>query len=69
MKKIKINKIVLCCMLFACPFLAMADDLDDGNGDVNDVAAAPINDYIPLMALTAVCFGYYLIQKQTMKEV
>jgi hypothetical protein len=70
MKNIKFKKIVLFCMLFACPFAAMADDIDGGNGDgdVQDVPGAPIDDYIPLAFVAAIALSYKLVQKNTVKN-
>lgn len=67
MKNIKLKKIVLFCMLFACPFAAMADDIDGGNGDgdVQDVPSAPIDDYIPLVFVAAIALSYKLLCKKT----
>lgn len=64
MKNRKLNKIVLCCLLFVSPFLSMADDIGDGNGDgdVNDnTPAAPIDAYVPLLFLAATGLGYVLL--------
>lgn len=69
MKNLKLNKIVLCCMLFVSPFLAMANDIDDQDGDVQDVPAAPINDYIPMALMVAVGLSYVLLtKKKTVKN-
>ena len=55
-------------MLFVSPFLAMADDIDDGNGngdvDDNAIPTAPIDDYAPLLVLGALALGYAVIHKK-----
>lgn len=53
----KINKIIFFCFLFSSSFTAMADDIDNsssGNGDVQDVVAAPIDDYLPLIFMAGI---------------
>jgi hypothetical protein len=70
MKNSKLNKIVLFCMLLATPFSAMANDIDDGNGngDVQDIpAAAPIDDYLPLAFIAAIGMSYILLRKKSIK--
>lgn len=67
MKNNKLNKIVFFCMLIAVPFSAMADDIDNGNGngDVQDVPAAPIDDYIPFAVICAIGVGYLALGKKS----
>ena len=70
MKYNKIIKVLFCVFFFAMPLLVNAnDDLDDGNGngDVGDNPAAPINDYIPVALLAAAGLGYVLLRKKTTK--
>ena len=70
MKNRKINKIFICFMLFLSPFLSMADDIGDGNdgGDVIDtVPVAPIDNYIPLVVVAAIGFGYAVIRRRNVR--
>lgn len=80
MKKLR-NNLIIVIMLLTLHFSSNAQGnpsdpsldpgLDAGNpgNPGNDPGAAPINDYITLMALTAVCFGYFLTQKRTKNGV
>lgn len=67
MKNNKLNKIVFFCMLMAVPFSAMADDIADGNGngDVQDTPAAPIDDYLPFAVICAIGVGYLAVRKKS----
>jgi hypothetical protein len=69
MKNNKLTKIVLFCLLFASPFVAMADDIDDGNGDgdVQDIPTAPIDDYLALAFVAAIGISYVLLRKKSIK--
>ena len=69
MKTNKIIKVLFCLVLFASPIIANADDIDDANGtgDVNDTAAAPIDDYIPVALIAAAGLGYMLLRKKVVK--
>ena len=55
-------------MLFVSPFMAMADDIGDGNGtgdvDDNAIPVAPIDDYAPLLVLGALVVGYTVTNKK-----
>lgn len=69
MKNLKLTKIVLFCILFASSFTAMADDIDNGNGDgdVQDVPGAPIDEYIPLAFVAIIGISYILLRKKSIK--
>lgn len=66
MKNRKIYKIAIICMLMFSSFSAMADDIDDGNGngDTVDVVAAPIDNYVPLAFIIATGLSFILICKK-----
>lgn len=70
MKNLKLTKIVLFCMLFASPFTAMADDIDNANGDgnVQDIPAAPIDDYVPMAFIAIIGMSYLLIGKKSINN-
>lgn len=66
MKRDKIIKIVIMALLLTLPEITFADDLGNGNsgGDVQDVSAAPISDYIPLAALGGLAVGFCLLRRK-----
>ena len=66
MKNNKLNKIVFFCLMLAVPFSAMADDIDNGNGDVQDVAA-PIDNYLSFAIIAAIGIAYIIIQKKSVR--
>ncbi len=70
MKTNKLIKVLFCLALFASPIIALADDIDDGNGngDVQDTPAAPIDDYIPVALMAAAGLGYIALRKKTSAE-
>ena len=66
----KINnmyKVLVCVMLFLSPLAVSADDLTDGNGDVEDVPAAPISDYAPLLLIAGLAIGYSFLRKRSVQ--
>lgn len=70
MKIVKIIKVVVFTMLFTFPLCVSADDLNDagnGNGDVQDVPAAPISDYTPLLVCGAVVLGFALLTQKKVR--
>ena len=66
MKYNKIIKVLFCVFFFVMPLLVKADDLDDGNGngDVGDNPAAPIDNWIPFMILIAIALVFYYTSKR-----
>ncbi len=68
MKTNKIIKTIFCLALFASSLIATAqDDLDNGNGDVSDTPAAPIDGYIPLLLLMRLIIAYIVLIKSKNK--
>ena len=68
MKTNNIFKVLFCFMILLSPIIANADDLDNGNPDVEDVPAAPIDDYIPAALIAAAGLGYMLLRKKAVNE-
>lgn len=64
MKITTIFKILVCIILLATPIITNANDLNDGNGDVDDTTVAPISDYAPVLTLLAVTIAYRTFRKK-----
>lgn len=56
-------------ILLTLNFTAIAQDVDPDDPLSEDPGAAPIGDYVPLMIVTAVGLGYFLIRKKHAKHV
>jgi hypothetical protein len=66
MKTNKIIKTIFCLALFASSIIANAqDDLGggNGNGDVLDNPAAPIDSYLYVLAIVGLFMAYKLFKK------
>lgn len=67
MKINNISKLIVCTLLFLSPLTMSADDITDQEGDVEDVPAAPISDYAPVLLLGSVVVGYSLLRKRSVQ--
>lgn len=67
--KNKLRKSILFLVLLALPFSTFADDIDNGNGngDVQDVTAAPIDTYIPIAIITVLIFSYIILHRRKIR--
>ena len=67
----KINKIIFFCMLLLTSFKAMADDIDNsttGNGDVQDVVTAPIDNYLAIVIIAAIGLSFIFLRPKSIKR-
>ena len=67
MKINNISKLLVCTLLFLSPLTMSADDITDQEGDVEDVPAAPISDYAPVVLLGALALGYSFLRKRNVQ--
>ncbi|MFT7351141.1 MAG: hypothetical protein ACI9XR_000876 [Flavobacterium sp.] len=68
MKTNKIIKTIFCLALFASSLIATAqDDLGNGNGDVLDTPAAPIDRYLPFLLLIGLIIAFIVYKKSKNK--
>lgn len=64
MKKCKLTGILL--VIFCLNSLTIfAQEATDFNDDVEDVPAAPIDNWIPYAIVLVIVFGYRIVQKNT----
>ena len=64
MKKYKLTGVLL--FIFCLNSLTIfAQEATDFNDDVEDVPAAPIDNWIPFAILIAIGFGYVMLNKKT----
>ena len=67
----RINKIIFFCMLLLTSFTAMADDIDNsttGNGDVQDVVTAPIDNYLAIVIIAAIGLSFIFLRPKSIKR-
>lgn len=65
MKINKIFKAIICGVIFLSSVTISANDLNDGNEDVED--QAPISDYVPVMLLCGVAAAFVLLKKRQLR--